>query len=77
MKIITILKDHYTYSTEYKGEKRGILEMRKHISGYLKSLPNIAKFRSELMQDLNLIQIHEKLDEIYQYYSHLAYEVNL
>ena len=69
---ILVLKDHYTYSVDYKGEKRGILEMRKHISGYLKSLPNIAKFRTELMQDLNLIQIHEKLDEIYDYYSQMA-----
>ena len=73
---IEILKDHYSYSVEYKGEKKGILEMRKHISGYLKSLPNIAKFRSELMNDLTLVQVHEKLDEIYHYYSHMSVEVN-
>jgi nifR3 family TIM-barrel protein len=66
---IQILKDHYQYSAEYKGEKRGILEMRKHLSGYLKNLPNIAKYRSDLMRDLTLTQVHEKLDEIYEYYS--------
>jgi tRNA-dihydrouridine synthase B len=66
---IQVLKDHYTYSAEYKGEKRGVLEMRKHISGYLRGLPNISKFRSELMQDLTVAQIHEKLDEIYGYYT--------
>ena len=66
---IQILKDHYRYSADYKGEKRGILEMRKHISGYLKNLPNIAKYRSDLMRDLTLTQVHEKLDEIYEYYS--------
>jgi len=68
---IQILKEHYTYSAEYKGEKRGILEMRKHISGYLKSLPNISKYRSELMQDLTLVRVHEKLDEIYHFYSQM------
>ena len=73
---IQILKDHYTYSAEYKGEKRGILEMRKHISGYLKSLPNISKFRSELMNDLTLVQVHEKLDEIYHYYSQISAEIS-
>jgi tRNA-dihydrouridine synthase B len=73
---IQILKDHYSYSAEYKGEKRGILEMRKHISGYLKSLPNISKFRSELMNDLTLVQVHEKLDEIYYYYSQMAIGVS-
>ena len=68
---IQVLKDHYSYSVDYKGEKRGVLEMRKYISGYLKNLPNIAKFRSELMQDLKLVQVHEKLDEIYHYYSQM------
>lgn len=68
---IQILKDHYSYSAEYKGEKRGLLEMRKHISGYLKNLPNISKYRSELMKDLTLDQVHEKLDEIYNYYSQM------
>jgi tRNA-dihydrouridine synthase B len=66
---LQVLKDHYSYSAEYKGEKRGVLEMRKHISGYLKGLPNISKFRSELMQDLSLAQVLDKLDEIYEYYS--------
>jgi len=69
---IQILKDHYQYSVEYKGEKRGILEMRKHISGYLKNLPNIAKYRLDLMQDLSLTQVYEKLDEIYHYYSEIS-----
>jgi len=73
---IQVLKDHYTYSAEYKGEKRGLLEMRKHISGYLKELPNISKFRSELMHDLTLKQILEKLDEIYEYYSQPSVEIS-
>jgi nifR3 family TIM-barrel protein len=71
---IQVLKDHYRYSVEYKGEKRGVLEMRKHISGYLKGLPHISKFRSELMQDLNLVQVLDKLDEIYEYYSQTQIE---
>ena len=66
---IQVMKDHYTYSVEYKGEKKGVLEMRKHISGYLKGLPNISTFRSQLIQDLNLEQVLNKLDEIYEYYS--------
>jgi tRNA-dihydrouridine synthase B len=66
---IQVMKDHYTYSVEYKGEKRGVLEMRKHISGYLKGLPNISSFRSQLMQELTLEQVLDKLDVIYEYYS--------
>lgn len=71
---IQVLKKHYTYSADYKGEKRGVLEMRKHISGYLKGLPNISKFRSELMQDLTLQEVLEKLDEINHHYSRINVE---
>ena len=73
---IQVMKDHYTYSAEYKGEKRGILEMRKHISGYLKGLPNISAFRSQLMHDLTLKQVLDKLDEIYHYYSQMPVEMS-
>ena len=74
---IQIMKDHYTYSAEYKGEKRGVREMRKHISGYLKGLPNISTFRSQLMRDLTLEQVLDKLDEIYEYYSKMLAESNI
>ena len=66
---IQVLKEHLRFSLDYKGEPKGIYEMRKHFSGYLKGLPNISKFRLELMQCTSLDPIHQKLDEIFQYYS--------
>ena len=39
-----------------------MIEMRKHLSGYLKGLPYIAKFRMELMQFDKLSPLLEKLD---------------
>jgi len=66
---IQVLKEHLRFSADYKGEPRGIYEMRKHFSGYLKGLPNISKFRLELMQFTSLDPIHEKLEKIFQYYS--------
>lgn len=42
--------EHLKLSVNYKGERRGVLEMRKHYSGYLRSLPGAAKFRAELMK---------------------------
>lgn len=43
----TILK-HINYEIEEKGEYVAIREMRKHISGYTKNLPNSSKFREEM-----------------------------
>jgi tRNA-dihydrouridine synthase B len=66
---LRILRKHLEFSAEYKGEYKGVVEMRKHLSGYLRSLPNISKFRSELMQYSKLEDVFKKFDEIYAYYS--------
>jgi tRNA-dihydrouridine synthase B len=60
---VNTLKDHLKFSVQYKGEPRGVYEMRKHYSGYLKGLPNIAKFRLELMQYDTLEVVIKRLDE--------------
>ena len=61
---VDILIKHYQYSVEYKGERKGVIEMRKHLSGYLKGLPHIAKFRMELMQFNTLEPVLERLDRL-------------
>jgi nifR3 family TIM-barrel protein len=65
---IRILKEHLLYSVEYKGEPKGVIEMRKHYSGYLRGLPDIAKHRMELMQFTSLEDVMNKLDQLIQIY---------
>lgn len=60
---IDLLIQHLTYSVQYKGERRGVIEMRKHFSGYLKGIPNIARFRLELMQFTELHPLVRKLQD--------------
>lgn len=45
----TIL-EHINLAIQEKGEYVGIREMRKHISGYTKKLPNSSEFRSKMNQ---------------------------
>ena len=61
---IDILKQHYLYNVEYKGERTGVIEMRKHLSGYLKGLPHIAKFRLSLMAFETLEPVFERLESL-------------
>jgi len=37
-------------SVEVKGEKRGMLEMRKHLAAYIKGFPGAAKYRAKLVR---------------------------
>ena len=47
---IELCSEHLKLACELKGEGYGVLEFRKHYSGYLRNLKDISKFRLELMQ---------------------------
>jgi tRNA-dihydrouridine synthase B len=69
---LRVLADHLRYSVEYKGEKRGLLEMRKHYNGYLRDLPDISSFRIHLMQLTSLDSVLNALDDIAAHYAATA-----
>ncbi|MCE1273651.1 MAG: tRNA dihydrouridine synthase DusB [Chlorobiaceae bacterium] len=59
---IRVAIDHMRLSVEYKGEKHGILEMRRHYATYLKGLPGVSKVRNELVRELDPVAIVELLE---------------
>jgi tRNA-dihydrouridine synthase B len=61
---VRILLEHLRLSVVQKGEKRAVLEFRKHYTGYLRDLPNVSKIRSELMHFTEMSPI---VDHINQY----------
>lgn len=55
-------------SVKWKGERRGILEMRKHWSDYFKGYPNFKPFRHKLMNVETHNEVLELLNEIKEHY---------
>jgi len=53
---------HLRVAVECKGERRGVLEHRKHYAGYLRGARNIAKLRAELMLYNEVEPIVERLN---------------
>ena len=66
---LDVLLQHLEYSVVHKGERRGVLEFRKHYSGYLKNTPGIAKLRAELMQFTELQPIKDHLSQFAEKFS--------
>jgi nifR3 family TIM-barrel protein len=61
-------KQHLQDSIEWKGEKLGILEMRRHYTPYLKGLPHIKPYRMKLVTTMEPEVLFSVLDEIEQVY---------
>jgi tRNA-dihydrouridine synthase B len=60
---VEVLTEHLKLSVHYKGERRGVLEFRKHYSGYLRSRPYISSLRAELMQYTELEPVLHRLEK--------------
>lgn len=59
---IEMVKDHLRMMVEYKGEKVGVMEMRKFFASYFKGFPNASHLRSALVLVDTVQQAHDILD---------------
>ncbi|MBK8515768.1 MAG: tRNA dihydrouridine synthase DusB [Saprospiraceae bacterium] len=65
---VEIARKHLNKSIEWKGERIGIVEMRRHYTNYFRDLPGVKEFRSRLVSEMEGNKIHEILDEMISYY---------
>ena len=61
---VKLAKRHFELSLSYKGEKRGIFEMRRHLSCYFKGLPEFKATRMKLVTSTDPDEIRATLDYI-------------
>ena len=63
---VEIAKRHLAKSVEVKGERVGVLEMRRHLSNYFKGLPDFKPTRLQLVTLTDVDEINATLDYIAQ-----------
>ena len=61
---VATCRTHLLKSIEWKGEKTGIFEMRRHYTNYFRGLDNSREFRSRLVNSPMLSELEENLEEI-------------
>jgi nifR3 family TIM-barrel protein len=64
-----LAKRHLLKSVEVKGERVGVLEMRRHLSAYFKALPDFKPIRMKLVTENDyreVLSIIDNIKEIYQ-----------
>jgi tRNA-dihydrouridine synthase B len=65
-------RQHLRHSMEWKGERLGILEMRRHYTNYFRGFENIKHYRMQLVQTDAPEALFAILDEIENVYSEEA-----
>ena len=65
---VALARRHLALSLQYKGEPRGIYEMRRHLSCYFKGLPDFKETRMRMVTTLDVAELDDILDTIEQRY---------
>ncbi len=68
-------REHFKRSVQWKGERLGVLEMRRHYGNYFRGLPQIKAFRSRLVTELNPTLVLDILEEIRVHYTGAEFAV--
>lgn len=64
---VAVCKLHLRESLKWKGQRRGIFEMRRHYSNYFKGIPGVKPYRSKLVEADSEIAIISILDQLKNY----------
>jgi tRNA-dihydrouridine synthase B len=60
---------HLVHSLEWKGERLGVVEMRRHYANYFRGLPHFKQHRLVLVTEENPVALHLELDKVAQTYA--------
>jgi len=66
---VRVVKKHLEFSIRWKGERTGIMEMRRHYANYFKGLDDFKPYRMKLVEMLEPESLFAVLDEISETYA--------
>ena len=61
---VNVCRMHLNESINWKGERTGIVEMRRHYTNYFKGIPHFKDWRMRLVTSESVVEINQMLDEI-------------
>ena len=61
---VNVSIQHLDFSIEWKGERQGLFEMRRHYTNYFRGIPNFKPIRTILVESESYAQVKETLFQI-------------
>jgi len=69
---VDVTLKHLEFSVRWKGEKLGVLEMRRHYASYFKGFPDFKPYRTRLVEANTSVEVNEILNEVANHYVELV-----
>lgn len=66
---IRVTKRHLDFSVKWKGEKVGILEMRRHYTNYFRGMPHFKSYRADMVTADTYEEVTEILNQVADAYA--------
>lgn len=66
---VAVVKKHLDFSIRWKGDRLGLLEMRRHYANYFRGTPNFKPIRARLVDTMSIEEIYSILDEVVSMYA--------
>ena len=67
-------KNHLTWAIDWKGEKLGVLETRRHYTNYFKGIPNFKPIRQKLVTSDDAQDVFEALEQAKEIFKEYIFE---
>ena len=68
---VQVALKHLDFSVQWKGEKQGIFEMRRHYTNYFRGIRHFKPYRTRLVEAPTYLEVRETLQEVSQVFSDL------
>lgn len=65
---VAAARQHLQHSIDWKGNKIGVVEMRRHYTNYFRGMPGVKQYRMKLVTEYDEQVLFETLDEIEKRY---------
>lgn len=69
---VAVCRKHLDFSVRWKGEKLGMLEMRRHYANYFRGLDHFKEFRTGLVTLMDIQEVYDLLENIQERYALVA-----
>lgn len=66
---VKVARKHLEFSIRWKGDRTGVLEMRRHYTNYFKGVPDFKPYRMRLVSSLDISELYSILEEVAEAYS--------